>query len=471
MNASRRLFLQAASALGTQAGLAQGAAPLAMSLAGLSALASQSAHAADVSTGYRALVCLFMAGGNDSHNWVVPIDSGEYAQYAAVRRELTWNAAQLQPITSTSQGSGRRFGMPLELAPLRDLYEGGRAAIIANIGTLERPVTKAEYQAGVGLPSKLFSHNDQQSIWQSLSPEGARSGWGGRIGDILASANAYPVFTSISAAGNAVFLTGANVAQYQVSSDGPVQVKALTEWTLGSSSVGVPLRRTLTRGSSQVMQNEYTRVMQRSLDTSVALQSALAATPVTALPTTPVTLPNGGTLDLSKDGLGKQLRMVAQLIGAGQRLGMRRQVFMVNVGGFDTHASQMRDQPLLMARVAQSISYFMGAVGAMGLQNNVTLFTASDFGRTLTSNGDGCDHGWGSHHFVAGGMVRGREIYGRMPITALGTADEVGSGRLLPSTGVTQLAGRLAGWMGLSAAEQSFVLPNLGAFAAGPAFI
>jgi uncharacterized protein (DUF1501 family) len=472
MNASRRLFLQAASALGTQAGLAKGAAPLAMSLAGLSALASQSAHAADVSTGYRALVCLFMAGGNDSHNWVVPIEPGEYAQYANVRRELAWNAAQLQPITSTSQGSGRRFGMPLELAPLRELYEAGRAAIMANIGTLERPVTKAEYQAGVGLPSKLFSHNDQQSIWQSLSPEGARSGWGGRIGDILASANAYPVFTSISAAGNAIFLTGANVAQYQVSSEGPVQVKALTDgWTLGSHSVAGPLRRTLVRGGNHVMQAEYTKVMQRSLDTSAALQAALAGTSVPALPTTPIALPNGGSLDLSRDGLARQLRMVAQLVGAGQTLGMRRQVFMVNIGGFDTHASQMRDQPLLMARVAQSVGYFMGALGAMGLQNNVTLFTASDFGRTLTSNGDGCDHGWGSHHFVAGGMVRGREIYGRMPITALGTADDVGSGRLLPSTGVTQLAARLGGWMGLSAAEQAWVLPNLGAFPAAPAFI
>ena len=472
MNASRRLFLQAASALGTQAGLARGAAPLAMSLAGLSALASQSAQAADVSTGYRALVCLFMAGGSDSHNWVVPIEAAEYAQYAAVRRELAWNAAQLQPITSTTQGSGRRFGMPMELAPLRDLYEAGRAAIIANIGTLERPVTKAEYQAGTGLPSKLFSHNDQQSVWQSLSPEGARSGWGGRIGDILASANAYPVFTTISAGGNAVFLTGSTVTQYQVGTDGPVRVKALTEgWTLGSSSVATPLRRMLTRGGNQVMQSEYTRVMQRSLDTSAALQSALAGTAVPALPTAPITLPNGSTITLSNEGLAKQLRIVAQLIAAGQTLGMRRQVFMVNIGGFDTHANQMRDQPLLMARVAQSVGYFMGALGAMGQQNNVTLFTASDFGRTLTCNGDGSDHGWGSHHFVAGGMVRGREIYGRLPITALGTSEEVGSGRLLPSTAVTQLAARLAGWMGLSAAEQAWVLPNLGAFPAAPAFI
>jgi uncharacterized protein (DUF1501 family) len=472
MNASRRLFLQAASALGTQAGLGRGAAPLAMSLAGLSALAAQSSHAADVSNGYRALVCFFMAGGSDGHNWVVPIDAAEYAQYSAVRRELAWNATQLQPITSTTQGAGRRFGMPLELQPLRELYEAGRAAIIGNIGTLERPVTKAEYQAGVGLPSKLFSHNDQQSVWQSLSPEGARSGWGGRIGDILMSANAYPVFTALSTGGNAVFLTGSSVAQYQVGSDGPVQVKALTDgWTLGSGTVAAPLRRTLMRGGSQTLQAEYTRVMQRSLDTAAALQSALAGVAVPALPTTPIVLPGGSSITLGSESVARQLRMVAQLIGAGQALGMRRQVFMVNMGGFDTHANQMRDQPILMAKVAQSIGYFMNALAAMGLQDDVTLFTASDFGRTMTSNGDGSDHGWGSHHFVAGGMVRGREIYGRMPITALGTADEVGSGRLLPSTGVTQLAARLAGWMGLTPAEQAWVLPNLGAFPAAPAFI
>ncbi len=469
MNTSRRLFLQAAASLGAQAGLRQAAAPLAMSLAGLSALAAQSSQAATTGNGYRALVCLFMAGGNDSHNWVVPIESGEFAQYSAVRRELTWNAAQLQPITSTTQGSGRRFGMPAELQPLHDLYEGGHAAVIANIGTLERPVSKAEYSAGVGLPSKLFSHNDQQSIWQSLSPEGARSGWGGRMGDILMSANSNPVFTAISTAGNAVFLSGNAVTQYQVGTEGPVLVKGLTEsWTLGSSTVATPLRRTLARAGTQPMQAEYAKVMQRSIDTSAALQSALAGVAVPALPTTPITLPGGATITLSNEALAKQLKMVAQLIGAGQTLGLRRQVFMVNIGGFDTHANQMRDQPLLMARVAQSVGYFVGALQAIGQFNNVLLFSASDFGRTLTSNGDGSDHGWGSHHFVVGGGVRGREIYGRLPVTTLGTADEVGSGRLLPSTGVTQLAATLGGWMGLSSAEQALVLPNLGAFPAAP---
>ena len=468
MNASRRLFLQAGAALGAQAGLGPVAAPLAMSLAGLSALAAQSAQAADTSTGYRALVCLFMSGGSDGHNWVVPIEASEYALYAAARRELTWNSAQLLPITSTTQGSGRRFGMPLELQPLRDLYEAGHAAVIGNIGTLERPVSKDEYKAGIGLPSKLFSHNDQQSIWQSLSPEGARSGWGGRMADILMSANANPVFTTISTSGNAVFLTGNAVTQYQVGTEGPVMVKALTDsWTLGSSTLAAPLRRVLARGGSQTMQSEYARVMQRSLDTSAALQAALASVAVPAIPTTPIVLPSGATVTLSNESLTKQLRMTAQLIGAGQGLGLRRQVFMVNMGGFDTHSNQMRDQPLLMAKVAQSIGYFVGALQALGLMNNVTLFTASDFGRTLTSNGDGSDHGWGSHHVVAGGAVRGREIYGRIPTTTVGTNDEVGSGRLLPSTGVTQLAATLGGWMGLTAAEQAMVLPNLGAFPGG----
>ena len=201
----------------------------------MAALASQSSQAANVS-GYRALVCLFMAGGNDSHNWVVPIDASGYAEYSAARRELAWPIANLLPIATTGQAAGRRFGMPTELAPLREWYNAGRAAIVANVGPLTRPITKAEYLAGTDVPSKLFSHNDQQSTWQSLAPEGARSGWGGRMGDILMSANQHPVFTAVSAAGNAVFLSGSSVTQYQMGLNGPVRAKALgNSWVHGSS--------------------------------------------------------------------------------------------------------------------------------------------------------------------------------------------------------------------------------------------
>jgi len=456
-------------------GLAAGAAiphhglPLVSSLAGLAALASQSSQAATTS-GYKALVCLYMNGGNDAHNWVVPIDASGYAEYASARGELAWAANRLQGITATGQASGRSFGMPVELAPLRDLYEAGQAAIVANVGPLVRPITKAEYLAGVGVPAKLFSHNDQAATWQSLAPEGAPSGWGGRMGDILMSANAQPVFTAVSASGNAVFLAGSNVSQYQVGQEGPVLASGMTGASVfGSTTAGSALQRAYAATATDRLQMEYARVMQRGLSANSTLQTALSGVNVPAIPSTAIAQINAANTTLDKLSLARQLRMVLQMIAANQTLGMRRQVFMVQMGGFDAHNNQMRDQPVQMAQVAQSISYFMAALNNLGLQNNVTLFTASDFGRTLLSNGDGSDHGWGSHHFVAGGAVRGRQILGNFPATALGTSTDIGAGRLLPTMGVTQLASSLAGWMGLNASEQQIVLPNLGSFGAGPA--
>ncbi|MBL8352191.1 MAG: DUF1501 domain-containing protein [Burkholderiaceae bacterium] len=464
MNASRRHFLRASVSLAATPSVQRASAPLVMSLAGMAALASQGSVAANTGNGYRALVCLFMAGGNDGHNWVVPIDATGYAQYANVRRELAWPAAKLLPITSHGQAVGRAFGMPEELQPLRQWYESGRTAIVANVGPLVRPISVADYKAGVGLPARLYSHNDQQSTWQSLSPEGARSGWGGRMGDILMSANPYPVFTAVSATGNAVFLTGSSVTQYQVGPDGPVSVRALgAASSLGSVTAPRVLQNSLVSSGNTAMQAEYVRVMQRAIASDAVLQAALQTASVPAVPGTPITDSNpAATLD--KDNLARQLRMVAQMIGAGQAMGMRRQVFMVQIGGFDSHNNQMRDQPVLMSRVAQSASYFLSAIETMGLLDKVMLFSASDFGRTLTSNGDGSDHGWGNHHFVAGGGVKGRNLYGQFPITALNTSTDVGSGRLLPTTSVTEFAATLGGWMGLTPTEQAMVLPNLGSF-------
>ena len=467
MNSSRRHFLNAATGMAAAATAQQFSAPLAMGLAGMAALASQQARAADTS-GYKALVCLYLAGGSDMHNWVVPIDATGHAQYTTARRELAWPSARLTPITVATQAAGRRFAMPTDLAPLQRLYEAGQAAVVANVGTLDRPVTLAEAKAGVGLPAKLFSHNDQAATWQSLQPEGAPTGWGGRMGDILMAANQQPVFTAVSASGNAVFLSGNQVTQYQVGPNGPVQINgAQAGWRAGSTLVPGTLRSLLAAGGNNAFEAEYLKVVQRSLDTTSTLQTALAASTVAALPTTAVTLPNGSTLALATDALAKQLRVVAQLIAASPGLGMKRQVFMVQIGGFDSHSNQMRDQPLRMARVAQSVNWFLGALQTQGLLNNVLLFTASDFGRTLASNGDGCDHGWGGHHLVAGGAVKGREIYGSIPVTALGTNDDLGSGRLLPSTSVTQYAATLGAWMGLSAGALRSVLPNLGEFSTG----
>jgi uncharacterized protein (DUF1501 family) len=470
MNASRRHLLRTAGALATA--LPGLRAPLSLGLAGLATLAAQSSHAANLGGGYRALVCLFMNGGNDSHNWVVPVDAGGWAQYTAARRDLAWPAARMQAITSTSQGAGRAFAMPVELGPLRQWYESGHAAVLANVGPLLQPTTKADFQAGRGLPPKLFSHNDQQSTWQSLFPEGAPSGWGGRMGDLLMSANPYPVFTALSASGNAVFLAGRQVVPYQVGNDGPVGVRGLqADWMFGSQTLKPVLARSLARGAGEPFSGEYAAVMKRSLDTASMLQAALQRVSVPALPTAAITLGAAPAITLAGEGLAKQLQLVARLIAAGQQMGMRRQVFMVSSGGFDTHANQMRDQPALMARVALSVDYFLHALQSLGLLDRVMLFTASDFGRTLTSNGDGSDHGWGAHHIVAGGGVRGREIHGRFPLTTTGTADEVGSGRLLPSTSVIEMAAALGGWLGLSRAEQEEVLPGLSRFAGSPGFV
>ncbi len=461
---SRRHFLRATAGLACAA-VPRLSLPLATQLAGLAALASQTSQAADVSGGYKALVCLYLSGGNDSHNWVVPIDATGHAEYSAARAELALPLARLLPMSTPGQAAGRSFGMPTELAALHRWYESGRAAVVANVGPLVRPITKAEFQAGTGLPAKLFSHNDQASTWQSLSPEGARSGWGGRMGDILMSANANPVFTAVSASGNAVFLSGSSVSQYQVSLDGPVSIAGLSAGSVfGATSAPSALRRSLAAAGSDPLQAEYTRVMQRGIQANTVLSTALSAVNVPAIPVMPIVLGNGTTITLDKDSLARQLRVVAQMIGAGTTLGMRRQVFMVSMGGFDTHANQLRDQPAQMTQVSQSVDYFLGALSALGLLNNVTLFTASDFGRTLLSNGVGSDHGWGSHHFVAGGAVMGRSIQGRFPITALGTADDVGSGRLLPSSSVSQLAAPLGRWLGLSAAEVAMVLPDIGNF-------
>lgn len=469
MKASRRAFLSAASGLAA-AGLGRHATPLAMNLAGLGALAAGQAQAANTD-GYKALVCLFMQGGNDSHNWIVPMDSANYASYAAARRDLAIPLDRLLSLSTPGQGGGREFGMPQELAPLRQRYEAGQCAVVANVGTLVRPVSKADYLAGAGLPAKLFSHNDQQSMWQSLQVEGAPSGWGGRMGDALMSANQQPVFTAVGANGNAVFLSGNKVTPYCVGPNGPVQIRAAQAgWRAGSTAVPGALRSMLGSTSSpNDFQAEYLKVAQRSLNTSTSLHAAISGTNLPALPTSTIALPNGGSLNLANESIARQLRVVAQMIAAGTSLGMRRQIFMVSLSGFDCHAFQMRDQPLQMARVAHAIGWFMDAMQGLGMLDKVTLFTASDFGRTLVSNGDGCDHGWGGHHLVAGGAVRGKRIVGNFPVTALGTETDVGSGRLLPTMGVTQLASSLSGWMGLSSTEQQLVLPNLSSFGAGPA--
>jgi uncharacterized protein (DUF1501 family) len=441
IDTARREFLRwsaATATLGT-------AAPFALNLAAINSAAAQGA------TDYKALVCVFLYGGNDCANTVIPYDSAAHADYQRARPSIARARNTLVPLTPSALQGGRLLALPPELAPLATLYEAGRLAIVGNVGPLLRPTTRQQFEArSVPLPPKLFSHNDQQSVWQAEAPEGATSGWGGRIGDVLGATNAKATFTSISVAGNAVWASGRSVQQYQVGPAGANSVNALSGPSLfGSSAAPALLRQVVGAPRTHILQDDHARLMQRALAANADLVAASGGLPALATP-----FP-------ADNALAAQLRMVARLIAMRDALGARRQVFFVALGGWDNHAFLSTAHAAQLTLLANALSAFDAALGELNLRNQVTTFTASDFGRTLLANGDGSDHGWGSHHVVLGGAVRGREVVGQFPDVALGTAQDAGQGRLIPTTAVEQYAATLGRWMGLSDTQLDDVLPNL----------
>jgi len=441
---SRRAFLRRAGELS----LAGVAAPWALNLAAVAEAAAQSA------SDYKALVCVFLYGANDHGNTLVPYDSASHAAYSGIRQTLATPRAALAATAltpSVALPGGRQMALAPELAPLKSLFDSGQMAVLLNVGTLIQPTTLAQYNArSVPLPPKLFSHNDQQSVWQSSLPEGSTSGWGGRIGDLFMAGNGKATFTCVNASGNAVYISGREAVQYQVSTSGSVALRGIQSPLFGSTACSEALRTLVTAARPHLMQAEHTRVMARAIDANVSLSAALAAVP--ALTTR---FPADNTL-------ASQLQMVARLISARSALGAGRQVFFVSLGGFDLHDFLAAQHPGLLSNVAGALKSFHDAMVELGVADRVTAFTASDFGRTLTSNGDGSDHGWGSHHFVQGGAVRGGRYFGQLPDVSINGAHDVGQGRLLPTTSVDQLAATLASWMGVSDSDLRLVAPNIG---------
>jgi len=459
---NRRRFL---GSLLTLAGSA--AAPFSLNLAAISAAAAVEA------TDYKALVCLFLNGGNDQGNTVLATDPNSWSAYGAARLTTDGGTIALPsagqsggvlPIFPQTTQAGRSFALHPSLAPLKQLFDGGRAAIIANVGTLVQPTTKAQFLAGTAvLPPKLFSHNDQQSVWQSSQPEGARSGWGGRMADILAASNSNATFSSVSAGGNALFLSGRTINQYQIGSEGAVPVLNLDGDLFGVPAAANPLRSIVSAPRTNRFETEHAAVVARAISAQSTLGGAMLAAGAGGVPDpTPYVNPN--TKASAVNPLAVQLQTVARIIGARSTLGVRRQVFYVSLSGFDTHDGQRQRQADLLARVAHAIAYFDGVMAALqgtDLRKNVTLFTASDFGRTFASNGDGTDHGWGSHHFIVGGAVKGNNIYGTFPPVGLGHELDIGGGALLPSLSVDQYGATLATWFGVPAAQLPDVFPNI----------
>ncbi|MDN3920222.1 DUF1501 domain-containing protein [Roseateles violae] len=443
----RREFLRRASALG----LAGAAAPWALQLAAI----GEAAAASSVAGGdYKALVCVFLYGGNDHDNSVVPYDEAGYRAYAAARSSLAIPREQLQPLNA-ALNDGRQLALAPPLARLQPLFEAGDLGVLLNVGPLVQPTTLAQFRAkSVPLPPKLFSHNDQQSVWQASSPEGATSGWGGRIGDQFLAANGSASFGCINVAGNAVFMSGQQAVQYQVSSGGAVAINGLARPLYGSQACSTALRGLITAEREHWMERELNRVTARSVAAQATVAAALAGAPALRTP-----FPAGNSL-------AAQLQMVARLIGGRAGLGVSRQVFFVSLAGFDLHDFLSTQHPRLLGLLAEALAAFQAAMVELGVADRVCAFTASDFGRTLSSNGNGSDHGWGSHHFIVGGGIAGGRFWGRAPAVGVNGSDDVGQGRLLPTTSVDQLAATLAGWMSVAASELPALLPQIGNYEA-----
>lgn len=435
-----------------------------------------SAHAASVS-GYKALVCVFLYGGLDNYDVLLPYDPASYAAFRGIRQTLmaTQGARRqresLLPIVPDDPAllGGREIALPPEMPQLKRLFDAGQAAVVANVGPLIEPVTRQQFEAGsVRLPPRLFSHNDQQATWQASAPEGAQFGWGGLFADavLAAGGNASGIeFTTIASADVGPYLSGRVARPYQISPAGAARVDLLDdlrEETGAGSALFAALRGQLRAGqftSSHILQQDVADALGGSfLSNERYDQATLAAASVqTAFPAGP---------------LGGQLRAVARTIAARSQLSVSRQVFFVGLGGFDTHSGQATALPALLSEIDGSLSAFHAAMNELGVGQDVTLFTASDFGRTLAVNGDGTDHGWGGHSFVLGGSVRGRQVYGAVPPAEFGHDADAGGGRVIPAVSVEQFAAPLGRWFGLDESALAVALPNLANFGgAGPAFL
>jgi uncharacterized protein (DUF1501 family) len=458
---TRRALLKKMAALP----LASAATPMALQLLGMANAAAQSAN------DYKALVCVFLFGANDHYNTVVPYDTANYNAYYNVRKGAAIPGTPYEGIALTRSSldstvlgtAGLPSGMQMALGPtmtgMKSLYDAGKLGVLLNVGPLLVPTSIAQYNnKSVPLPPKLFSHNDQQAYWHTGGQaEGGTSGWGGRTADLILSDNSKAALSCVSVNGNAVYLSGNRALSYQISSSGASTITAVRSNSLyGSAACAAALKTLVTQNSAHWLEHEHAQVMNRALDTYEDVFGAIGTAPSTELNSK---FPSAN-LNPNPNSLSQQLRMVARLMEKRQDFGIKRQVFFVGLGGFDLHDFLANQHPGLLDRVSKAMVEFNDALEYLGLSQQVTTFTGSDFGRTLASNGDGSDHGWGSHHFIMGGAVNGGRFYGSAPPIGVTHTQQVGSGRLLPSTATEQMSAELARWFGVSNADMPDVLPN-----------
>ncbi len=454
MKRSRREFIR-------KSGIALGSAAFAATFNGLgrlNALAQKrEAERPNVVTGYKALVCIFMFGGNDANNMVVPYDG--YAGYSTARGAMALSQASLLQVTAPSHGS-LRFGLHPNLTAIHPLYAQNKLAVLCNMGTLVAPMTKAQYLNGsVRRPDNLFSHEDQQQQGQtSVSANTLLNepiGWGGRLADQSAffnGGNGFPML--ISPAGAQVFGVG-------VGSRPLVPGPNLSGFgsPITNDQRYLAMRYLMTVDNTAILNDSQSELMERAIDNNTILNNALNTASVnTVFPST---------------GLGNQLRQVARIIAARSTIGLNRQVFFCSIGGFDTHSDQMSLHSTLMTNLGAAMKAFYDATVELGVQSQVTTFTMSDFSRTMRPNQTGTDHAWGAHQFIMGDAVQGGNFYGTYPdITLNGPSDadnygtNFSNGRWIPTTSIDQYGATLAQWFDLDPALRGSVFPNIGSFPA-----
>lgn len=403
---------------------------------------------------YRALVCVMLAGGNDSFNMLIPKDNASFKDYQESRTTIALKKRDLLDINPVNTG-GRKFGLHPELSNVQSLFEQGNMAFVANCGILDRPTSINDYRSRTQLPVGLFSHPHMQGHWQTSLPTAKNKpgGWGGRLADLLHENNTNKnVSMSISLAGTNLYQRGNQILPYTIknSQNGSSLISGSTSNAAHQILKRETLDKILNSSYQNVFKQAYKDIVQGSRGTSIQFDSAIASNQIN----TP----------FENDGLSKDLKMVARTIAARNQLEVQNQVFYITMGGFDSHKDNLASHGALMGRLDKALGSFYNALKEIGMEDNVTLFTMSDFGRKLISNGDGSDHAWGGNTMIMGGAVKGKHIYGEYPDLYIGSPIDVGGGRLLPTTSADEYFAELALWLGVSRSDLDYVLPNIGNF-------
>ncbi|MGE3577930.1 MAG: DUF1501 domain-containing protein [Vicinamibacterales bacterium] len=422
----------------------------ALGLGSLAAGHASTVHAADATlqnavTDYKALVCVYLFGGNDGNNLIVPLAPAQYANYQAIRGGLALTGGEL--LSPIVDGAGNEYALHYGVPELHALYGAGQLAVVLNTGLLQQPLTRAQYLAGGAAPTNLFSHSDQTLQAQSGMPTTNGTGWGGRLLDLWGNTD---TLSAVSLASPALFLNGYNAGGNAIPPNGTLSLNGMNFWPSNEAAVRKQmLEAILTQDGGNVIRAKANQAMADGLQLAAQLQSASGAANFPGFPGT---------------ALGTQLREVARLIALRSQQGPGRQVFFVALDGFDTHGGQDWQHWYLLSTLSQALSAFHTAVAGLGLGNKVTAFTQSEFGRTLQSNGGGSDHAWGSHHIVLGGAVQGG-VYGQMPEMALGGPNDAGNrGVWIPTTSTAQFGATLGRWFGASEANLAWAFPTVEAF-------